>query len=114
MFHFHHRAASDPRDRVFAVLGLIAGTTGVAPSIKPDYSLSMAEVYQQATFNIMEEEKSLYILTVSGSFLDDNTQPTWVSNFRYQRMSVRSYHRSVGQCTLVRTRTYDCRAVAVS
>ncbi|KAL5372637.1 hypothetical protein DPSP01_013345 [Paraphaeosphaeria sporulosa] len=59
---FRNRKASDPRDKVYALLSL-AKTIGGGPHIVPDYTLSDREVYAQATFAIMRESKSLAVLS---------------------------------------------------
>ena len=55
-----HRYAMDPRDKVFAVLGLVRDAH--VASLTPDYSQTISEVYQQATVNILQSGCNLELL----------------------------------------------------
>jgi hypothetical protein len=77
---FRDRKASDPRDKVYALLSLVE--TGPAGStLVPDYSLSVKEVFTRATIEIIEASKSLSVLSTdnSGKFRSD--LPSWVPDW---------------------------------
>lgn len=54
-------AASDPRDMVYALLGLFHGNAKFM--LQPDYEISVAEVYNKTTEFLMNYHKSLNFLT---------------------------------------------------
>jgi len=53
------RAASDPRDYIYALLGLVEPQTNL---FEPDYSRSEFWAYQQATVHIARCRQDLYFL----------------------------------------------------
>ncbi|KAK0648992.1 heterokaryon incompatibility protein-domain-containing protein [Cercophora newfieldiana] len=79
------REATDPRDKVFALVGVAADTSG-RPGLEVDYSLGVSEVYQLATVYLItrhrEPEKKmdflLSALTRAPRFLE---KPTWCIDF---------------------------------
>lgn len=54
--HHGHRQCLDPRDKVYGVLGLIKGHTGLT---KPDYSASLAAVFFNASYDMSRESRGL-------------------------------------------------------
>jgi hypothetical protein len=58
--------AIDPKDRIFAVLGLSTTDTSADKGLlflKPDYALSVSELYLRVARRIIKKEQSLGILS---------------------------------------------------
>jgi hypothetical protein len=103
---FRSREASDPRDKVFALLGLVKHWEYGGP-IFPDYSLAPEEVFWRTTISIISSTRSLSILV--GTLLSTESQgiktPSWVTNWsappdpnEYERLSRQNlYNASLGQ-----------------
>ena len=83
---------SDPKDKVFALLGLLRSkerpTPGPFADIKPDYKKSLSEVYRDATRATFVETQSLELLRLIGldghgsDFnLNDVDFPSWVPRY---------------------------------
>lgn len=95
-----HVKCTDPRDRIFGLLGLLA-PNDLPPGCRPDYSLSLHDVYLSAVSFHIEYTKQLDILfsceLQGGDFNDDF--PSWVPDFRIpliaEPVSVMSYASSV-------------------
>jgi hypothetical protein len=68
---------TEPRDRIYAMLGLFPRL--MRTSIKPQYSLPVADVYTQAILAIMETTRRLNPLL--GQYIEDtynpNSMPSW-------------------------------------
>jgi hypothetical protein len=69
--------ASDDRDRVYALLGLVSDRRGL---FEPDYSKSAESLYQQAMISVMEFRKDLdwFVYTVE---IWRSGKPTWCVDF---------------------------------
>lgn len=52
-----HRLASDPRDKVFALIGLMGDK--MSPYIRPDYTAEVREVFARATLHFIAQNRSL-------------------------------------------------------
>ncbi|WPH00873.1 heterokaryon incompatibility protein 6, or allele [Acrodontium crateriforme] len=70
---------SDPRDRVYALLGL--ANDGHTP-IVPDYSKPVSRVYEEATLHLIREEGNVDVLIDEEMNRGWDGAPTWVPNFR--------------------------------
>jgi hypothetical protein len=77
---FRDRRASDPRDKVYALLGLPRSPTSKPPLI-PDYSLSEAEVFRQATLQCIYETGSLSVFSSDLGRKFRNDLPSWVPDW---------------------------------
>jgi len=83
---------TDPRDRIFAVLGLPttdASTDKGLLFLEPDYALSVSELYLRVARRIIEKEQSLGILSAVQHRADIEEEegiPTWVP--RWDRFSI--------------------------
>ena len=75
--------ATDPRDKIFALLSLT--DERIRASLVPDYSLSIAQVLTKATKFVIAETRSLNPLCWNGlksvPLLQDDTLPSWVQSF---------------------------------
>ncbi|KAK8079319.1 Ankyrin and HET domain protein [Apiospora phragmitis] len=76
--------ASDPRDKIFALLG-IADISDLNSPILPDYSSSLAMVYTKLAMTFLDSRRDLAVfedLDDAVTSLDDDPQrPTWVPCF---------------------------------
>ena len=89
---FRKLLASDPRDKIYALLGLAKNTLG----IKPDYGKSVSEVYTDFSRSYINHSRNLDLLTQcqwriglqEGRF---NDLPSWVPDF----YNVSSYNPKV-------------------
>jgi hypothetical protein len=73
---------SDPRDRVYALLGLIEGGQTF---IQPDYGAPVATVYEDATFYLLQTEGHLDLLLDDRLGRNGTDYPTWVPLFTMLR-----------------------------
>lgn len=76
-----HFGATDPRDQIYGLLNLVVESSG--PSLTPDYSQSVEEVYCNVTKHIISTAKSLEVLQRAGTGMAKRRQglPTWVPDF---------------------------------
>jgi hypothetical protein len=73
------RQASNPLDKIYG-LGQIFADLGIFMPA-PDYNLSAAKVYEEATFSIIQASRSLRILNCSVSQQRQEDLPSWVPDF---------------------------------
>ena len=87
----YHRDSTNPRDLVFALLGLLRKNSHGDDRIKPDYHMSAEEVYIKVTVHFLRTRHNLDMLsTVSQGFTDGlrcNSKclwnlPSWVPNWQ--------------------------------
>jgi hypothetical protein len=89
---FRDRRASDPRDKVYALLGIVRGsptnlkhgssrTMTNFKRMVPDYSLTETEAFQQATLECIYEECSLSVLSTELGRKFRNDLPSWVPDW---------------------------------
>ncbi|PVI05826.1 hypothetical protein DM02DRAFT_668147 [Periconia macrospinosa] len=98
---FRAKKSSDPRDKVFALLGL--SREHIQALIKPDYSLSEDEVMLQTTIAVISESRSLEPL--AGRVSGPEHLPSWATNWhkspagneRERLECLRSYDACGGQ-----------------
>jgi hypothetical protein len=75
---FTKRKATDPRDFVYGILGLVDGDTG----IEADYTISVAEVFTRAAMHVIKQEQSLAMLLYNELGRDPkNGLPSWVPDW---------------------------------
>lgn len=55
--------STDPRDKVFAILGLLEGL-GVTPPLEPNYKISVCKLYMQVSKIIYENTHNLAFLSL--------------------------------------------------
>lgn len=70
---------TDPRDRVFALLGLSSDASTLA--IRPDYSMTKRELFTFVAEQYTKSLQSLYILTLIVFTEDDALLPSWVPDW---------------------------------
>jgi len=73
--------ATDPRDKVFALLGLAEDST--ESRFQPDYSKSVQEVYKETTKEVITRELSLAILEYAGLSRLQIELPSWCVDWTY-------------------------------
>ena len=73
-----HRNASDNRDKVYGVLGLVSSPRDVG-SVIPDYKKTVREVYEDVTMSIINSTASLSILT--GEATRNAQFPSWAADW---------------------------------
>jgi hypothetical protein len=74
--------AGDPRDKIYGVLGIIDGAAEL--NIRPNYGISIRDLYSNVTRNIMLKEKSLGLLAMAGVGWPTETLgllPSWTPDF---------------------------------
>ena len=76
--------ATDPRDKIIALLGLVEdmGPRTYVP-IKPDYSKPVADLFRDVTGQLVVEDRALYLLSSVEDASDRKTHelPSWVPDF---------------------------------
>ena len=83
--------ATDSRDKVFAILGLVTDASHGHGLIKPDYTKSVAEVYEDAARMVLlhnpKKRQSVYLLALAGIGFHEDRQvtPSWVPDFTEER-----------------------------
>ena len=74
-----HRQATDPRDKIFSLLGLMGDK--VTPYLFPDYTADVREIYARTTMHFISQSRSLDPICgwqVEGRM---NGLPSWVSDY---------------------------------
>ena len=71
--------SSDPRDKIYGILGLTSDATEVA--FQPDYTLPVAEVYKKVTRFLIESKGVLDVLANVAFPRSITSLPTWVPDF---------------------------------
>lgn len=77
---YRDREATDPRDKVYALLG-IAGDLSIY-RIVPDYSISFEEVYKATTLQFILAYRSLEVLNLSFGLSKASELPSWTPDWR--------------------------------
>ena len=72
--------ATDPRDRLYALLGL--AQDGDHPRLAADYRLSAEEVYIRSATYFLEEQCAIWILYRAHGIDNDSLLPSWVPDWR--------------------------------
>ena len=75
-----HCKCLDPRDRIFALIGLMPGKT---ENIKPNYTKSICQVYQEAVLYSIKRFKNLNTLRLCNIIAKQPNWPTWVPNLEH-------------------------------
>ncbi len=87
--HLNERAmVTDPRDRVYSLLGLVRLREAEMNEIDYSRSISAQQVFAKATYNIINLNKNLNVLEyVSASSSHDPVMPTWAFDFATKTIS---------------------------
>jgi hypothetical protein len=75
MLKFRHSQSTDPRDKIYGLLGLLPGVI----KIYPDYSKSVKEVYTEAALQLVSYANDLDLLMQACS--NNKALPSWVPDF---------------------------------
>jgi len=76
-----HFQSTDPRDKIFALLGVVVGQHRRAfPKIKIDYSAPVQEVYKEFAIMCLQSKVGLRVLNQC-HLRSDNMLPTWVPDW---------------------------------
>ncbi|MDI1491214.1 MAG: hypothetical protein OHK93_002421 [Ramalina farinacea] len=81
---FSEQLATDPRDRIFAVLGFVQDFKGV--SVAPNYALDVKDVFLNLAFQCLMNDYGLELLYYA-NMTDDSAKkelPSWVPDWRHQ------------------------------
>ncbi|KUJ21310.1 uncharacterized protein LY89DRAFT_770560 [Mollisia scopiformis] len=83
---FRHFNCSDQRDKVYALLSF-PPLSSLRPLIQPDYSKSVAEVFEEATVRIITSSQNLGLLSSleHDCEIEDEDWPTWVPRWDRSR-----------------------------
>ncbi|KAL9106013.1 MAG: hypothetical protein Q9227_008921 [Pyrenula ochraceoflavens] len=79
---FRSREASDSRDKVFAVLGIVSQSD--ENPLTPDYSLDSEEVFRRTTIQLISKMQSLSALAGTTGYVKQQRQthvPSWVTDW---------------------------------
>ncbi|MCJ1288413.1 hypothetical protein MMC26_007770 [Xylographa opegraphella] len=71
---FYNRLGTDPRDKVYALLGLLKPNERL---VMPDYALSPSEVYEETASRIMDHSNDLSILMDIDELAGNVDVPSW-------------------------------------
>ncbi|KAH8779833.1 heterokaryon incompatibility protein-domain-containing protein [Diaporthe sp. PMI_573] len=88
LIHCRHRASKDPRDKIYALLGLLHDAEFQAMNashpqklcIKPDYNLPLIDVYRQVSQELIEKLDNLDVLGVTPRSALPGL-PSWVTDW---------------------------------
>ena len=85
LWHFKGRKCGDPRDKVFAILGICKDLR--SGDVAVDYSASVARVYSEVSKFIVLRDRSLKLLSACQSYGSDITDlPSWAPDWSiYER-----------------------------
>ncbi|KAI0864887.1 heterokaryon incompatibility protein-domain-containing protein [Xylaria cubensis] len=76
---------TDPRDKVYSVLGLIDPEEAQMEGLDPDYTVSVEECYKRAALAIMSYTRNLDALLTDSDPGSQLNSPSWVPDWVYQK-----------------------------
>ena len=81
LYYYRSCVASDPRDKVFALVGIAGGQT--APAYTPDYSKSVLEVYRNLAMHLIIAEQNPDVLVHCAYIVGSKSPllPSWVPDW---------------------------------
>jgi hypothetical protein len=83
LWMYRHRHASDERDHIYGLAGLLPGQFALA-GLKPHYELSIAETYEKATVNLVRIQHHIRVLV--GTWIkgpDKEYLSSWAQDWGY-------------------------------
>jgi hypothetical protein len=85
LFMTRHRSTSNPRDRVYGLLGVLTFLFG-REFIRADYGRSVADIYHEFAFKLIDRTGSLAVLNQALGFASTQPMPSWVPDLdsRYE------------------------------
>jgi hypothetical protein len=84
----HRQAqATDPRDKVFALLGLLNDPSS---EMQPDYGLTVKETYRQAAHSILRKDQNLDLLSIPRPLGGSRVQglPSWIPDWSVEDLTL--------------------------
>lgn len=99
---FSGREATDPRDKVYALLGLAKDK----PSVEPNYAASERDVFVGTALDIISRSKSLGVLTGDFTMKNNHALPSWIPDWSSPfEASIQSRAESVKHYTACKNST---------
>jgi hypothetical protein len=77
-----YQNATNPRDKIFAILGLLTSDHPCFGLVEPDYNISISRLYTRFAMRHIERSGTLDILGLVGDFDPDSKIPSWVPDWR--------------------------------
>ncbi|KAG8165586.1 hypothetical protein KVR01_004138 [Diaporthe batatas] len=82
LLRFRNFQAADPRDRIFSLLGLALPADQVDPDLRPNYRISVEDLYIQVASRILRRDADPLILSVAGvGHRRSLDLPSWVPDW---------------------------------
>ncbi|KAJ4855732.1 heterokaryon incompatibility protein (HET) domain-containing protein [Trichoderma breve] len=75
--------ATDPRDKIYSILGLVKGDVAQEYGITPDYTLSVEECYKKAAMAVMSQTENLDALVLDHATSSPLKLPSWVPDWSH-------------------------------
>ncbi|TVY26239.1 Heterokaryon incompatibility protein 6,OR allele [Lachnellula hyalina] len=77
----HYAQATDPRDKIYALLGLTSDGFKIIPM--PNYKQPLEQIHENMTKAMFVMERSLESICMRGLGCHEDSQPSWVSDWAY-------------------------------
>jgi hypothetical protein len=89
LLDFQHCQSSDPRDKIYALLGLIEDRADGSPCLNVQYDRSIRKVYIDAATSILESTADLSLLSARN--FGSAKIPTWVPTWNRDKIGVSTF-----------------------
>ncbi|KAJ4288783.1 hypothetical protein N0V88_007319 [Collariella sp. IMI 366227] len=76
---FTYFGATDPRDRIYSLLGMLVGNEKMPESLAPDYSKTVAQIFHEYAAWMLREGTCIDVLCLTSG--PQPGRPSWVPNF---------------------------------
>jgi hypothetical protein len=77
----HYAEATDPRDKIYALLGLTSDGHKIVPL--PNYQQPLEQIHEEMTKTMFAMERSLDFICMRGLNCHEDGQPSWVPDWAY-------------------------------